>query len=92
MTLKKCLIILLIVILLIVAAAVAEKRTPLLRHAIDAWLYGPYFHYLPCEALPSDAEVRQALRDPEDVAQAIRGVNPGQVGMMMGRPAGTKPT
>ena len=90
MTFKKFVIILLIIILLIVAAVIVEKRTLILRRLIDARLYGSYFHYLPCDALPTDAEVRQALRDHADVAQAIRDVNPGNVGIMIGSPCWDK--
>jgi len=89
-TFKKFVIILLVIILLIVAAVIVEKRTLILRRLIDARLYGSYFHYLPCDALPTDAEVRQALRDHADVAQAIRDVNPGNVGIMIGAPCWDK--
>lgn len=84
MTFKKFVIILFIIILLIVAAVIAEKRTHILQHAIDAWLYGSYDHYLPCAALPTDPEVRQVLEDHPDAAQAIRDVNPGHVKILVG--------
>ncbi|MBG0786295.1 MAG: hypothetical protein H0S79_14455 [Anaerolineaceae bacterium] len=90
MTFKKFIIILVIVILLIVAAVIVEKQTLFLRRMVDAQLYGSYFHYLPCDALPTDAEVRQALRDHADIAQAIRDVNPGNVGIMIGSPCWDK--
>jgi hypothetical protein len=89
-TFKKFVIIFFVIVLLIGAAVIAEKQTLILRRAVDAWLYGSYFHYLPCEALPTDAEVRQALQDHADVAQAIREVNPGNVGIMIGSPCWDK--
>lgn len=90
MTFKKFVIILIVIILLICAAVIVEKRTLILRRIIDARLYGSYFHYLPCDALPTDAEVRQALHDHPEVAQAIRDVNPGNVGIMIGSPCWDK--
>lgn len=84
MTFKKFVIILFIIILLIVGAVIAEKRTLILRRAVDASLYGSYFHYLPCEDLPTDPEVRQVLEDHPDAAQAILNVNPGHVKILVG--------
>lgn len=86
MTFKKFIIILCIIILLIVAAVIVEKQTHILQRVIDAKLYGSYFHYLPCDELPTNAEVRQVLQEHADVAQAIRDVNPGNVGIMIGSP------
>ena len=90
MTFKKFIIILCIIILLIVAAVIVEKQTLILRRVVDARLYGSYFHYMACEELPSDAEVRQALGDHADIAEAIREVNPGNVGIMIGSPCWDK--
>ena len=90
MTFKKFIIILCIIILLIVAAVIVEKQTLILRRVVDARLYGSYFHYMSCEDLPSDAEVRQALGDHADIAEAIRDVNPGKVGIMIGSPCWDK--
>ena len=90
MTFKKFIIILCIIILLIVAAVIVEKQTLILRRVVDARLYGSYFHYMSCEELPSDAEVRQTLGDHADIAEAIRDVNPGNVGIMIGSPCWDK--
>lgn len=90
MTFKKFVIILIIIVLLIGAAVIIEKRTLILRRFIDLHLYGSYFHYQPCDALPSDAEVRQALQDHAEVAEAIREINPGNVGIMIGSPCWDK--
>ncbi|NIN66869.1 MAG: hypothetical protein GTO63_19685 [Anaerolineae bacterium] len=38
-----------------------------------------YDHFLPCEKLPTSAEVKRILDEHEDALQAIRDVNPGHI-------------
>jgi hypothetical protein len=38
-----------------------------------------YDHFLPCEKLPTSAEVNRILDEQEDVLEAIKDVNPGHI-------------
>lgn len=71
--------------LIVVAACfwlvVAEARTKILRHAIDNFVYDNKEHYLPCEKLPTELDVRRTVQEHQDVIQAIEKVNPGFVGV-----------
>ena len=52
-----------------------------MRRAIDNFIYDNKNHYLPCEKLPSEAEVRKIVQEHQDVISAIEQVNPGFVGV-----------
>ncbi len=60
---------------------VVETQLKFLRHAIDNFVYDNKNHYLPCEKLPTEAEVRKIIQEHQDVIQAIEQVNPGLVGI-----------
>jgi hypothetical protein len=38
-------------------------------------------HYLPCDKLPTESEVRAIVQQHQDIIQAIEQVNPGLVGV-----------
>ena len=60
---------------------VVEAQTKVLRRMIDDLVYDNKNHYLPCEKLPTEAEVRKIVQEHQDVVQAIEQVNAGFVGM-----------
>ena len=71
-------------IVLIIAGAclslvLIETRTKVLRHAVDDLVYDNKNHYLPCEKLPTETEVKKIVQEHQDVVQAIEQVHPGFV-------------
>src|SRR5687767_15318936 len=60
-----------IVVALLIMATIAEVRGKYLRHWIDDKLYDNWNHYLPCDKLPTDAQVEEALRTHADVVRRI---------------------
>jgi len=73
-------------ILLLMAAvslgAIAiESQTRIIRRSYDNLVLDNRNHYLPCEKLPTEAEVRAILQQHQDIVQAIEQVNPGHVGV-----------
>ena len=70
-----------IVVVACLFLVVVEAQTKVLRHTIDNFVYDNKNHYLPCEKLPTEAEVREIVQEHHDVIQAIEQVNPGFVGI-----------
>lgn len=70
-----------LVILLCLGAVVIEARTKIIRRTIDNVVYDNRNHYLTCEQLPVEIEVRKVVAEHQDVIQQIEQVNPGLVGM-----------
>jgi hypothetical protein len=70
-----------IVVVACLCLVVVEAQTKVLRHTIDNFFYDNKNHYLPCEKLPTEAEVRKIAQEHQDVIQAIEKVNPGLVGV-----------
>lgn len=58
-----------------------EAQTKVLRRTMDDLVYDNKNHYLPCEKLPTETEVRKIVQEHQDVVQAIEQVNPGFVGV-----------
>jgi hypothetical protein len=58
-----------------------EIQTKVLRRTIDNVIYDNENHYLPCDKLPTEAEVRAVVQQHQDIIQAIEQVNPGLVGV-----------
>jgi hypothetical protein len=67
-------------VILCLGGLLTELKTNLLRQAYDELVLDNRGHYLPCEELPADAEVRQALEDHPQVVRQVEAVNPGNVG------------
>ncbi len=62
----------------------------MLRHTIDNLVYDNKNHYLPCEKLPAEAEVRTIVQEHQDLIRVIEQVNPGFVGVDVDRSCGGK--
>lgn len=60
------------------------------RHTFDNLVYDNKNHYLPCEKLPDEAEVRRIVQEHQDVIQTIEQVDPGFVGVEIGTPCAGK--
>jgi hypothetical protein len=78
---RKGLAIVLIVTAVALALVVVETQTNTLRRLYDNHILDNRGHYLPCERLPTEAEVRQVLQQHAATVQAIEQVNPGLVGV-----------
>ena len=77
----KIIVVVSIVAVVCLGLFVLEAQTKVLRHTIDNIVYDNKNHYLPCEKLPTEAEVRKIVQEHQDVIQAIEQVNPGFVGV-----------
>jgi hypothetical protein len=72
---------LVLVTLLCLGAIVIESQVHVIRRLVDNYVYDNRNHYLPCRMLPAAAEVEAAVREHQDILQAIQGVDPGLVGV-----------
>ena len=79
-----------IVVMASLFTAVVEAQTKVLHHAFDNIIYDNKNHYLPCEKLPAEAEVRTIVKAHHETIQAIEGVNPGLAGVEIGIPCAGK--
>jgi hypothetical protein len=61
--------------------AVIEVQTKIIRRAYDNFVLDNKNHYLPCEKLPTEAEVRKIVEQHQVTIRAIEQVNPGFVGV-----------
>jgi Holliday junction resolvasome RuvABC endonuclease subunit len=61
--------------------AVIEVQTKIVRRAYDNFVLDNRNHYLPCEKLPTEAEVSRVMEQHQDTIRAIEQVNPGFVGV-----------
>ncbi len=79
---KKIIFSLLVFLAIACLAAIAiESQTQAIRRLYDNFILDNENHYLTCEELPPEAEVRAVLERHQDVVQTIEGVNPGNVGV-----------
>lgn len=85
---RKTLIVVLLssIALFCLGALLLETQTHLVRRAIDDLVYDNRDHYLPCEKLPDEGEVRRVLAEQQDTVWLIEQVNPGRVGIEVGAP------
>ncbi len=72
---------LLLTIALCVGVWILEVQTKFIRRIYDEIVLDNHNHYLSCEQLPSEAEVRQVMSDHQDVIEKIEQINPGFVGV-----------
>jgi len=74
-----------VVIIVVVVACLGglaiETQTKIVRRAYDNFVLDNENHYLPCEKLPTEAEVRRITQEYRDVIQLMEQVNPGRVGV-----------
>ena len=74
-------IIITVIVVTCLGAIAIEAQTTILHRAYDNFVLDNKHHYLPCEKLHQEAEVRQIVQEHQDMIQAIEGVNPGFVGI-----------
>jgi hypothetical protein len=60
-------------------AAVSLTGGNVLRRLYNDIVLDNYDHFLPCEKLPTSAEVNRILDEQEDVLEAMKDVNPGHI-------------
>jgi hypothetical protein len=60
---------------------VVEAQTKVLRRAWDNSVLDNQNHYLPCDKLPTEAEVDRVVQEHQNIVEAIEKVNPGLVGV-----------
>jgi hypothetical protein len=70
-----------VIVTLCLGALFVEAQTKIIRRALDDLIYDNKNHYLPCEKLPTEAEVSRIIQKHRDVIQLIEQVNPGLVGV-----------
>ena len=66
---------------LCLGALVFESETRAVRRVIDDVVYDNRDHYLPCEKLPIEHEVREVVAAHQGTIRQIEQVNPGMVGV-----------
>jgi hypothetical protein len=70
-------------LILCIGVWIFEAQTKFFRRAYDEIVLDNHNHYLPCQQLPSEAEVRRMMEDQQDVIKKIEQINPGFVGVEM---------
>jgi len=74
---------LILVLVLCIGILIAEFQTKFFRKTYDEIIFDNRNHYLSCEQLPSESEVRQVIEAHQDVIARIKQINPGFVGVEM---------
>ncbi len=74
-------IILVLSLVICLAVLVIETRTKFVRHFYDNFILDNWNHYLPCEALPTETEVRTIFQQHPDMIRKIEQINPGLIGI-----------
>ena len=70
-----------IILILCVGIWILESRTKFLRKTYDEFLLDNRNHYLTCEQLPLEADVRRVMEAHQDIIEKIEQINPGFVGV-----------
>ena len=73
--------VLVMVLILCVGIWILETQTKFFRKTYDEVVLDNRNHYLSCEELPTEAEVRQVMEAHQDVIARIEQINPGFVGV-----------
>jgi len=60
-------------------AALSLARGNVLGRLYNEVVLDDYDHFLPCEELPSAAQVRRIVEEHEDIVRAIQEINPGHI-------------
>jgi hypothetical protein len=74
---------LLLILILCVGIWILEVQTKFFHRAYDEIILDNRNHYLPCEQLPSEAEVSQIMEDHQDLIKKVEQIHPGFVGVEM---------
>ena len=72
-----------LILILCVGIWILEAQTKFFRRAYDEIVLDNHNHYLSCEQLPSEAEVRRMMEDHQNVIKKIEQIKPGFVGVEM---------
>jgi hypothetical protein len=72
---------LILVFLLCVSAWIFESKTRLLRRTYDDAVLDNRNHFLSCDQLPSEDEVRRVMQAHQDMIERIEKINPGLIGV-----------
>ena len=75
--------VLVLTLILCMGIWILEAQTKFLRKIYDEVIMDNRNHYLACDQLPSEAEVRQVMETHQDVIKKIEQINPGFVGVEM---------
>jgi hypothetical protein len=62
---------------------ILEAQTKFFRKTYDEIILDNRNHYLSCEELPTEAEVRRVMEANQDVIEKIEQINPGFIGVEM---------
>ena len=73
--------VLLLILLLCVGIWILEAETKFLRRTYDEIILDNRNHYLSCNQLPSEDEVRRVVEEHQDVIKRIEQIHPGFVGV-----------
>jgi hypothetical protein len=73
--------VLVLILILCIGIWILEAQTKILRKTYDEVILDNRNHYLSCEQLPSESEVRQVIEAHQDVIAKIEQINPGFVGV-----------
>ena len=75
--------VLVLTLILCVGLLIVELQAKIGRKIYDEVILDNRNHYLSCEQLPSETEVRQVMKAHQDVIARIEQINPGFVGVEM---------
>ena len=78
---RSILAVLALILILCIGIWILEAQTKILRKTYDEVILDNRNHYLSCDQLPSEAEVRQVMETYQDVIKKIEQINPGFVGV-----------
>ena len=77
------LVVLVLTLILCMGIWILEAQTKFLRKIYDEVIMDNRNHYLACDQLPSEHEVRQVIEAHQDVIEKIKQIKPGFVGVEM---------
>jgi hypothetical protein len=72
-----------LIVLLCVGGWIIESQTRFFRRTYDDVILDNRNHYLPCDLLPTEEEVRQVIQVHQDMIERIEQIDPGFVGVEM---------
>ncbi len=74
---------LLVILILCIGIWIIEVQTKFFHRAYDEIILDNRNHYLSCNQLPSEVEVRRVVEEHQDVIKKIEQIDPGFVGVEM---------
>ena len=78
---SKIIVLVSIVAIVCLGLFVLEAQTNVLRRTFDNFVMDNKNHYLPCDKLPTEAEVNRVVQEHQNTVEAIEKVNSGFVGV-----------